>query len=516
MTSEKYRDCKAFQSHELFPLLKLLADSHDRIPGQDHPEVMHNEMESLLRLELGKYDILDEMSNLLDNCRTLLDLHKQCHRRMQQQICHIQKDFLEQSSAIINSVKPLQQAPVYQPRGYDAMPGTVETGGSVLVGKRSADSLENRPSQLQLHPRADNASSSNVLPAKRRICASHILDGRQRAEVTHDESADDTSVSRYEERSPPDGEQALISPGFDNEQGRMKPTFRHPPTVTSYLKEWFSKHKENPYPTAQEKEMLIAKSEKKFGFTMTNQQLDNWFINQRRRVPNGPNRSRLGSVGQSAAESVTVTAGTAVSSTSTMQIGNPQSQLSSHTRTPIQSPTMPNNTALSPVQLQMVMSQQHWDSGHGTSTLGPASILKSPTTLTGAPIIFTTTKPGVAKSSVAIAAPQQVLLLTPAPQPASTQPAVLSALSPPSLLPPVSGITVVSPPAIPMATSPLHMVSPSAGTYASTQNPMPEVKRVAYPQPIHHQGYQGATTLVYQVSDNNPNAKLNARHKPTA
>eukprot|EP00117_Sycon_ciliatum_P048162 scpid95304/ scgid34321/ len=57
MTSEKYRDCKAFQSHELFPLLKLLADSHDRIPGQDHPEVMHNEMESLLRLELGKYDV---------------------------------------------------------------------------------------------------------------------------------------------------------------------------------------------------------------------------------------------------------------------------------------------------------------------------------------------------------------------------------------------------------------------------------------------------------------------------
>ncbi|XP_065175444.1 uncharacterized protein LOC135805346 isoform X2 [Sycon ciliatum] len=274
MTSEKYRDCKAFQSHELFPLLKLLADSHDRIPGQDHPEVMHNEMESLLRLELGKYDdrtrihnpkvkekrddvtqaILDEMSNLLDNCRTLLDLHKQCHRRMQQQICHIQKDFLEQSSAIINSVKPLQQAPVYQPwgdgatpgtvepRGDGATPGTVETGGSVLVGKRSADSLENRPSQLQLHPRAANASSSNFPPAKRRICASHILDGRQRAEVTNDESADDTSVSRYEERSPPDGEQELISPGLDNEQDRMKSTFRHPPTVTGYLKEWYSKH----------------------------------------------------------------------------------------------------------------------------------------------------------------------------------------------------------------------------------------------------------------------------------
>ncbi|XP_065177181.1 uncharacterized protein LOC135807006 [Sycon ciliatum] len=570
MTSEKYRDCKAFQSHELFPLLKLLADSHDRIPGQDHPEVMHNEMESLLRLELGKYDvprtvimsqqknqsnrkksscdedhqpkmmvsfpvnvagsrfdtdthsrtrwviittttkahgqcqilsaiacildataeppllhdrtgmhapqvveemdhitqaILDEMSKLLDNCTTLLNLHKQCHRRKQQEICRIQKDFLEQSSAIINSVKPLQQAPVYQawgdgatpgtveprgdgatpgtvePRGDGATPGTVETGGSVLVGKRSADSLENRPSQFQLHPRADNASSTNFPPAKRRICASHILDGRQRAEVTNDESADDISVSRYEERSPPDGEQELISPGLDNEQGRMKSTFRHPPTVTGYLKEWYSKHEENPYPTAQEKEMLIAKSEKTFGFTMTKQQLDNWFINQRRRVSDGLNRSRLGSVGQSAAESGT--ACTAVSSTSTMQIGNPQSQLSSHTPTPIRSPTMSSNTALSPVQLQMVMSQQHWDSGHGTSTLGPASILKSPTTLTGAPIIFTTTKPGVAKSSIAIAGPQQVLLLTPAPQPASTQPAVLSALSPPSVLPPVSGITVL-------------------------------------------------------------------------
>ncbi|XP_065175440.1 homeobox protein Meis2-like isoform X2 [Sycon ciliatum] len=511
MTSEKYRDCKAFQSHELFPLLQLLADSHDRIPGQDHPEVMHNEMENLLRLELGKYDdrtrirtpkvqegmdditqaILDEMSNLLDNCTKLLDLHKQCHRRKQQQICRIQKYFLEKSSAIINSVKPLQQAPVYQPRGDGATPGTVEprgdgatpgtveTGGSVLVGKRSADSLENRPSQFQLHPRGDNASSSNFPPARRRICASHILDGRQRAEVTNDESADDISVSRHEERSPPDGEQALISPGLDNEQGRMKSMFRHPPTVTGYLKEWYSKHKENPYPTAQEKEMLIAKSEKTFGFTMTKQQLDNWFINQRRRVSDGLNRSRLGSVGQSVAESGT--ACTAVSSTSTMQIGNPQSQLSSHTPTSIQSPTMPSNTALSPVQLQMVMSQQHWDSRHATSTLGPASILKSPTTLTRAPIIFTTKNPGVAKSSIAIAAPQQVLLLTPAPQPASTQPAVLSALSPPSVLPPVSGITVVSPPAIPVATSPLHMVSPSAGTYACTQNPMPEVNRVSHP-----------------------------------
>ena len=72
-------------------------------------------------------------------------LHKQCHRRKQQQICRIQKYFLEKSSAIINSVKPLQQAPVYQPRGDGATPGTVEprgdgatpgtveTGGSVLV-----------------------------------------------------------------------------------------------------------------------------------------------------------------------------------------------------------------------------------------------------------------------------------------------------------------------------------------------------------------------------------------------
>ncbi|XP_065175442.1 uncharacterized protein LOC135805345 isoform X2 [Sycon ciliatum] len=502
-------------SHELFPLLKLLADSHDRIPGQDHPEVMHDKVESLLRLELGKYDdtgihapqVEEEMDV------TTQALRKQCERFKQQQICRIEKEFLELSNSIFSDLSPLP-APLCQPQGGRCMRETAaEETRSVVAGKRSADLLENRPSQLQLHAKVDNVSSSSGPPAKRRICASHSLDGRQRAEVTNDESADDTSVSRCKEGSPPDGELALISSSSDNDHSGMKPKFRHPPAVTGYLKEWYRKNAENPYPTGQEKDTLISQLQEKFGFTMTKQQLENWFINQRRRVPDGPNRSRLGSVGQSAAESST--ACTAVSSTSTMQTGNSQSQLSSHTPTSIQSPETVTNTALSSVQQQMMLPHQQNLDSQVTSTLASGSILQSPATNTGAPIILTTEKPGVAKSSIAIAAPQQVLLLTPAPQPASTQPAVLSALSPPSLLPPVSGITVVSPAAIPVAPSPLHMVFPSAGTYACTQNPMPEVNRVSHPQPIHQQGYQGATTLVYPVTDNSPHAKLNSQHKST-
>ncbi|RPA78955.1 Homeodomain-like protein [Ascobolus immersus RN42] len=54
-----------------------------------------------------------------------------------------------------------------------------------------------------------------------------------------------------------------------------------PKHVTDVLRQWFEEHESHPYPTEEEKQMLIHRT----GLLMS--QISNWFINaRRRRVPN--------------------------------------------------------------------------------------------------------------------------------------------------------------------------------------------------------------------------------------
>lgn len=51
-----------------------------------------------------------------------------------------------------------------------------------------------------------------------------------------------------------------------------------PPAATKILKEWIWAHAEKPYPTEDEKKLLVAKT----GLTLV--QINNWFSNARRRM----------------------------------------------------------------------------------------------------------------------------------------------------------------------------------------------------------------------------------------
>jgi len=54
-----------------------------------------------------------------------------------------------------------------------------------------------------------------------------------------------------------------------------------PKHVTDILRQWFDEHENHPYPTEEEKQMLLMKT----GLAMS--QISNWFINaRRRRAPN--------------------------------------------------------------------------------------------------------------------------------------------------------------------------------------------------------------------------------------
>lgn len=58
-----------------------------------------------------------------------------------------------------------------------------------------------------------------------------------------------------------------------------------PKHVTDVLRQWFEEHENHPYPTEEEKQMLIHRT----GLLMS--QISNWFINaRRRRVPNSCSR----------------------------------------------------------------------------------------------------------------------------------------------------------------------------------------------------------------------------------
>ena len=53
---------------------------------------------------------------------------------------------------------------------------------------------------------------------------------------------------------------------------------RFPESTTNILKQWLLDHKKHPYPTQDEKERLSEKT------GLTRHQIDNWFINARKRI----------------------------------------------------------------------------------------------------------------------------------------------------------------------------------------------------------------------------------------
>ncbi|MCJ1400795.1 hypothetical protein MMC11_004003 [Xylographa trunciseda] len=89
--------------------------------------------------------------------------------------------------------------------------------------------------------------------------------------------------SQYSERSPfSNGSSGSYSLAFDgpSEQGDGKQKRRRgnlPKTVTDTLRVWFTEHIAHPYPTEEEKQILMSQT----GLSIS--QISNWFINARRR-----------------------------------------------------------------------------------------------------------------------------------------------------------------------------------------------------------------------------------------
>ncbi|KAI9792187.1 MAG: hypothetical protein M1816_002727 [Peltula sp. TS41687] len=72
-------------------------------------------------------------------------------------------------------------------------------------------------------------------------------------------------------------DRSIYSPDHGAEQRIKRRRGNLPKQVTDLLKEWFRAHKNHPYPSEEEKQMLMCQT----GLTIT--QLSNWFINARRR-----------------------------------------------------------------------------------------------------------------------------------------------------------------------------------------------------------------------------------------
>lgn len=66
---------------------------------------------------------------------------------------------------------------------------------------------------------------------------------------------------------------------MDEHRGGKRKRGNLPKQVTDILRAWFEEHEQHPYPTEEEKQMLLRKT----GLAMS--QISNWFINARRRRP---------------------------------------------------------------------------------------------------------------------------------------------------------------------------------------------------------------------------------------